>query len=72
MQSILTQPFGFVVFVFALLSIPFSIYFINRRIPISALADLPGRKFATGLMLALFLLSWFYKIAAIKSLIPNI
>jgi hypothetical protein len=71
-QSIVTQPFGFIVFVFALLSIPFSIYFINRRIPLSALADLPGRKFAAGLMLALFLLSWFYKIAAIKSLIPHI
>src|SRR5215831_8338528 len=70
-QSIVTQPFGFIVFLFALLSIPFSLFFIYRRIPISALTDIRGRKFVVGLTLAIFLLSWFYKIAAMKGLIAH-
>lgn len=71
-QSIVTQPFGFIVFLVVLLSIPFSVYFIYRPIPVSVLAELPGRKLVLRLTLALFLLSWFYKIAVIKSLIPRI
>ena len=71
-QSIVTQPFGFIVFLFALLSIPFSLFFIYRRIPLSALADIRGRKFVVGLTLAIFLLSWFYKIAAMKGLIAHL
>src|SRR5262249_10810293 len=70
-ESILTQPFGFVVFLFAVLSIPFSVYYIYRRVPTSALADLRGRKFTAYLMLCLFILSWFYKIAVIKGLFTH-
>src|SRR5215471_6383207 len=53
-ESILTQPFGFVVFLLAVLSVPLSIYLSYRRIPLSALAEMRGRKGAAGLMLSLF------------------
>lgn len=69
LESITTQPFGFVVFLTAALSVPFSIYFIYRRVPLStALAHLWRHKLVMRLMLALFLLGWFYKIAVIKGL----
>jgi hypothetical protein len=68
-ESILTQPFGFVVFLLAVLSVPLSIYLSYRRIPLSTLAEMRGRKGAAGLMLSLFLLSWFYKIAVMKGLL---
>jgi hypothetical protein len=67
-ESVITQPFGFVVFLIAILSIPLSIYFIYRRVPWPKLANLRGRKFAACLMIILFLLSWLYKIAAMKGL----
>ncbi len=67
-ESVITQPFGFVVFLIAILSIPLSIYFIYRRVPWPKLGDLRGGKFAAYLMIALFLLSWLYKIAVMKGL----
>src|SRR5215467_13894008 len=44
-QSITTQPFGLVVFIFAVLSVPLSIYFIRRRVPRSKFNRLRGRNF---------------------------
>lgn len=70
-ESIATQPFGFVVFLLAMLSIPVSIYLIHRQIPYSELLNFRGRKFSIYLLLALFLFSWLYKIAAMKGLLAG-
>lgn len=70
-ESLFTQPFGFVIFILVSLSVPLSIYAIYRRIPWSKLASFRGRKAALYLMIVVFLLSWLYKIAAMKSLIPH-
>ncbi len=70
-QSLVTQPFGLIVFICAVLSIPLSIYFIRRRIPWSDLNIFPGRSIVIYSMLALFILSWLYKIVAMKGLFPH-
>src|SRR5215470_4660426 len=44
-ESVITQPFGLVVFISAALSLPLSIYFICRRVPRSKLSRLPGGNF---------------------------
>jgi hypothetical protein len=67
-ESVITQPFGLVVFISAVLGVPLSIYFIHRRVPWSKLNRLRGRNLVTYLMIALFILSWLYKIAAVKGL----
>lgn len=67
-EALITQPFGLIVFFGAVLSIPLSIYLIHRRIPWSRLNGLRGRIFAMYALIALFLLSWLYKIAAMKGL----
>jgi Protein of unknown function (DUF2752) len=67
-ESVITQPFGLVVFVSAALSIPLSIYFIYRRVPWSMLNRLRGRKLAIYSLIVIFVLSWLYKIAAMKGL----
>jgi len=67
-EAIVTQPFGLIIFFGAVLSIPFSIYLIHRRIPWSRLNELRGRDLVMYALIALFLLSWLYKIAAMKGL----
>jgi len=70
-ESVITQPFGVVVFISAVLSIPLSIYFIYRRVSWSRLNRLRGRTPVIYLMIALFILSWLYKIAAMKGLLAH-
>jgi Protein of unknown function (DUF2752) len=70
-ESVITQPFGLVVFISAVLGIPLSIYFIYRRVPWSNLNRLRGRNLVIYLMIALFILSWLYKIAAMKGLFAH-
>ena len=67
-ESVITQPFGLVVFIFAVLSVPLSIYFIRRRVPRSKFNRLRGRNLVIRLTIALFILSWLYKIAVMKGL----
>jgi hypothetical protein len=67
-ESIITQPFGLVIFISAVLSIPLSICFIYRRVPWAILKRLRGGKLAIYSMIALFILSWLYKISAMKGL----
>jgi hypothetical protein len=67
-ESVITQPFGMVVFIFAVLSIPLSIYLVYRRVPWARLNRSRGRNLAIYSMIALFILSWLYKIAAMKGL----
>ncbi len=70
-EAIITQPFGLIVFFGAVLSIPFSIYLIHQRISWSRLNELCGRNLAMYVLIALFLLSWLYKIAAMKGLFAS-
>ena len=67
-ESVITQPFGLVIFISAALSIPLSIYFISRRVPWSKLNRLRGGNLVIYLTIALFILSWLYKIVAMKGL----
>jgi Protein of unknown function (DUF2752) len=67
-ESIITQPFGLIVFIAAILTIPLSIYFMRRRVPLSKIGGLPGRNPALYSMIVFFILSWLYKIAAMKGL----
>jgi len=67
-QSLTTQPFGLVVFISAVLSIPLSIYFIRRRVPWSKFNRLRGGNLVIQLTIVLFILSWLYKIAVMKGL----
>jgi hypothetical protein len=70
-EAIITQPFGLIVFFGAVLSIPLSLYLIHRRIPRSRLNEWRGWNFVMYALLALFLLSWLYKIAAMKGLFAH-
>jgi uncharacterized membrane protein len=65
-ESAITQPFGLVVFIIAVLSVPLSMHFIRRRIPWSKFNLLRGRNLVLRLTIALFILSWLYKIAVMK------
>lgn len=70
-EAFMAQPFGLIVFFGAVLSIPLSLYLIHRRIPWSRLNEWRGRSLAMYALLALFLLSWLYKIAAMKGLFAH-
>ncbi len=70
-EAFITQPFGLIVFFGAALSIPLSLYLIHRRIPWSRLNELRGWNFVMYALLAIFLLSWLYKIAAMKGLFAH-
>ena len=70
-QSLTTQPFGLVVFISAVLSIPLSIYFIRRRVSWSTLDGLRGKNLVIYMLIALFILCWLYKIAVMKSLFTH-
>ncbi len=65
-EAFITQPFGLLVFLATVLSIPLSIYLIHRRVPWAKLRLRCGGKLAIQALIALFALSWLYKIAAMK------
>ncbi|MGH9751371.1 MAG: DUF2752 domain-containing protein [Blastocatellia bacterium] len=67
-ESVITQPFGLIVFISAALSLPLSIYLIHRRVSWSKLNRWRGRNLVVYLTIALFILSWLYKIAAMEGL----
>jgi hypothetical protein len=67
-ESIATQPFGLVIFISAALCIPLSIVLWRRRVPWSRLKRSLGGNLVIYLTIALFILSWLYKIAAMKGL----
>ena len=68
-ESLITQPFGLIVFLSAVLWIPFAIYCNYRHISWSYFSRIRGRKFLIYTIIALFIISWLYKIATIKGLI---
>ena len=67
-ESVITQPFGLVVFIIAVLSVPLSMHFIRRRVPWTKFNLSRGRNLVIRLTIALFILSWLYKIAVMKGL----
>jgi hypothetical protein len=67
-ESLSTQPFGLVIFISAALCIPLSIFLWRRRVPWSRLKRSLGGNLVIYLTIALFILSWLYKIAAMKGL----
>ena len=65
-EAFITQPFGFIVFCLTALSIPLSFYFIYSRTPWPKLIYSARSNQALYAMIALYLLSWLYKIAMMK------
>jgi hypothetical protein len=57
-----TQPFGFVAFLLTLLSIPAACYLIYRRVAWERVLHAPLTNRIMYVLLALYLLSWVYKI----------
>ena len=65
-QAFTTQPFGPIAFFLAIASIPFFIFLIRRRIPWNEFIRAKGLDRLIYVLIAMYLLSWVYKIAAIK------
>lgn len=60
--SFITQPFGLIAFCLTVLCIPLSIYLIRRRTPWSELIHARYADRIMYVLIALFILSWIYKI----------
>jgi Protein of unknown function (DUF2752) len=61
-SSLITQPFGFIVFILTICAIPFAIYLIRRRISLSEFMQTRIVERLIYVTLTFYLLSWFYKI----------
>ncbi len=64
--AFIAQPFGVLLFLLTVLAVPFALYCLRRRIPWSAViyARLTNR--VMRVLLVLYLLSWGYKIFAMR------
>ncbi len=65
-QALITQPFGLIAFCLTAASIPFFVFLIRRRISWSEFMRAKGLDRLIYTLIAIYLLSWIYKIAAIK------
>ena len=70
-EAFITQPFGVITFCLTALSIPLSFYFIYSRTPWSKLIYSAKSNQALYALIVLYLLSWLYKIAAMKWLFAH-
>lgn len=70
-QALITQPFGLIAFCLTVLSIPLSLYLIRRRIAWADFIHARGINAVLYVLLALYLLSWVYKLLAMKWLLIN-
>ncbi|MGE0130055.1 MAG: DUF2752 domain-containing protein [Blastocatellales bacterium] len=70
-EAFITQPFGFIIFCLTALSIPLSFYLIYSRSPWAKLIYSAKSNHMLYALIALYLLSWLYKIAAMNLLIPH-
>lgn len=66
-EAFTTQPFGGILFVLTVVSIPLLLVLLWRRIPWSTVIYAKGVDYGMYLLIAACLLSWLYKIAIIKS-----
>ncbi|MCI0339260.1 MAG: DUF2752 domain-containing protein [Acidobacteria bacterium] len=64
--SLITQPFGLIVFCLTTIAIPLSIYFIRRRIPWSEITYARSFDRMIYMLIVVYILCWFYKIIAMK------
>ena len=65
-EALITQPFGVIAFFLTVASIPFFVFLIRRRISWSEFIRAKGLDRLIYALIAIYLLSWIYKIAAIK------
>ena len=65
-EAFFAQPFGLITFCLMALSIPLSLYLIYSRTPWDRLIYSAKSNKALYALIALYLLSWLYKIAAMK------
>lgn len=63
-QAFITQPFGLIAFFLAILIIPLSIFLIRRQIAYSDVLHARGADLVMYGLLAIYLMSWIYKIAS--------
>jgi len=65
-QALLTQPFGLVAFSLTVISIPTLAVLIRRQVAWREAIQTRGVRALLYLLLVIYLLSWFYKIAMVK------
>lgn len=65
-QAFIAQPFGLIAFFLTVASIPFFVFLFRRRIPWSEFIRAKGLDRLIYVLITIYLLSWVYKIAAIK------
>ncbi|HEU0175376.1 MAG TPA: DUF2752 domain-containing protein [Blastocatellia bacterium] len=70
-EAFVAQPFGLIIFCLTALSVPLSLYLIYSRVPWSRLFYSTKFNRAMYVMIVLYLLSWLYKIVAMKWLFPH-
>lgn len=66
-QALLTQPFGLLAFCLTVLSIPLALYLLRRRIAWASVIHARGANAVLYTLIACYLLSWIYKVLAIKN-----
>lgn len=66
-EALVTQPFGLLAFFLTVLLVPLSCYLLYRRIPWRRVIDAWLAKPMTYALLALYLMSWVYKIVVMRS-----
>lgn len=69
-EAFIVQPFGLIIFCLTALGVPLSFYLIYSRTPWAKLIYSARSNQALYALIALYLLSWLYKIAAMKWLFP--
>jgi hypothetical protein len=65
-EAFITQPFGLLAFFIAVLLIPLLCYLLYRRVPWQRFIGARGANVAMYTLIALYLLAWAYKIAAMR------
>lgn len=68
-QAFITQPFGVLAFILTVVSIPLFIYLLRRRIAWSNAIHAKGVDWLVYFLIAVYLMSWLYKIASVKELV---
>jgi hypothetical protein len=68
-QAFTTQPFGLMAFCLTVVSIPLVVFLFQRRITRSQIVHARGVDRLLYFLIAVYLLSWLYKIVAIKLLL---
>ncbi|MBL8187388.1 MAG: DUF2752 domain-containing protein [Acidobacteria bacterium] len=65
-QAFITQPFGVIAFCLTVVGIPLLLYLLRRRITWANFIRAKGVDYLIYFLIATYLLSWLYKIAAVK------